>query len=98
MPLRACLSTSTAFSIRSSPSSRMSSTLMVGPWACSRNRKRCGAPRHASAGDAAEGFSARDQGADLFAQHGPLDVAIFVEVEHQDWHLVLHALRDGRRV
>ena len=35
-----------------------------------------------------------DQRPDALAQHGLLDVALLAEVEHQDRHVVLHALGD----
>src|SRR5713226_7667304 len=37
-----------------------------------------------------------DGGADLFAQHNPLDIPRHVQVEHDDGQLVVHAERDRR--
>src|SRR5262249_1015262 len=41
---------------------------------------------------------ARNNCANSFAADGPLDISFFVEIEHDNWHVVLHALSDRRRI
>src|SRR5436190_9264634 len=88
MPARSCLSLASAFSIRSSVSNRISSTLITlvpfTPSAClSRRRALLGHHNLAA-----------DKRADASPVDGALDVAFLLEVEYQDRHVVLHALRD----
>src|SRR5688572_16528900 len=107
MPVRACLSTLMAFSMRSSTSIKMSSAPMVVTSLSVHVSPKRGArvPACPSLALRANESSLRlhrraaaDDRANLLAVHGPLDVPFLAVVEHQDRHVVLHALRDGRRV
>src|SRR5690242_4371213 len=42
--------------------------------------------------------SPRNQRADVFAAHDPLDVAFFHEIKDHDREMIVHAQRDRRRV
>src|SRR5512139_509360 len=94
MEAKSSLATTTAFSIFSSASKRISS-ITSAPVACSSP-----APGHGSRGRgrSCSAFGRADQRADLLTSYGPDDIALAHEVENDDGQPVVHAEADGRGV
>src|SRR5438552_2597173 len=99
-PANSFCTTCSVFCILSSASSSISS-IGIAP-DTNKERRRCiersQAMQSAKPGQAQWTASTGNEGADLFAQHHPLQIMRLEQVENDDRHPVVHAKREGSRV